>query len=262
MGATASSLLLPTTVSWAAGASALVLAPRSGKALPLAIAAAAGSAAYALTFFLRRQASAPPLLAGDELVAAVKHSFTLYRNFPSKDFVFTDITPLLISPQLFASVIEAMASHCRELGVDAVVGVESRGFVFGAALAHALGVGFVMARKPGKLPGPVLRRSYDQAYKKGSELEVSASIRPRDGSSLRVVIVDDFLSSGGSIVATHALLTEVGARVVGIVALGTLPLGGAARLQAETGITPFAVFNYAPNFAADPQLHVVDLPVE
>ncbi len=159
----------------------------------------------------------------DEVVA---RSLRDVADFPSPGVVFKDITPLLADPVAFGEVIGALADG-RRGEVDLVAGVEARGFVVGAALAHAMGVGFVPVRKAGKLPGDTVAASYDLEYGSAT-IEVHADAVP-DGA--RVVLVDDVLATGGTALAAWELLERVGGHVVGFDCVVELAfLGGRDRL--------------------------------
>lgn len=147
-------------------------------------------------------------------------------DFPRGGIMFKDITPLLADADGFAAAIDAMAGPWRGIALDAVFAVESRGFILGAALARALGLGFVPVRKPGKLPARAYSQAYDLEY--GSDrLEVHADAVPRGA---RVLLVDDVLATGGTLAATLALARTQGADVVGAAVLIELAsLGGRAR---------------------------------
>ncbi|MBM6403906.1 adenine phosphoribosyltransferase [Phycicoccus sp. CSK15P-2] len=147
-------------------------------------------------------------------------------DFPRPGIVFKDITPLLADPGAFATVVESLAAPRRGV-VDLVAGVEARGFVVGAALAHHLGIGFVPIRKAGKLPGRTVSASYELEY--GAEtIEVHEDAL---AGGERVVLVDDVLASGGTAHAAWELLGRVGADVVGFDCIVELTaLGGRARL--------------------------------
>ena len=133
-------------------------------------------------------------------------------DFPTPGVLFRDITPLLASPEAFASAVVAMADPFRELPSEKVVGIEARGFMFGAAIARELGLGFVPARKPGKLPGKTERISYGLEY--GSNvLEVHVDAFSRGEP---VLIVDDVLATGGTAAAAAELVERLGARVTGL----------------------------------------------
>jgi adenine phosphoribosyltransferase len=149
-----------------------------------------------------------PLPHGMEILP-MDHLKALVRDvpdFPSPGILFRDITPLLRDPEGLRSVIAALADRFRGRGVDLVAGVESRGFLFGAPLALALGVGFVPIRKPGKLPAETIRREYSLEYGT-SQLEVHRDgIRPGE----RVLIVDDVLATGGTAAAGLELIEACG----------------------------------------------------
>ncbi|WP_425491825.1 adenine phosphoribosyltransferase [Luteimonas saliphila] len=140
--------------------------------------------------------------------------FRLVRDvpdFPKPGIVFKDIAPVLADADAFAAAVAAMAAPWRDAPPDAVAGIESRGFILGAALAHALGCGFVPVRKPGKLPGRTLALDYALEY--GSDrLEVHVDALP---PGARVLVVDDVLATGGTLRAATALLRRQGAEVVG-----------------------------------------------
>ncbi len=133
-------------------------------------------------------------------------------DFPKPGILFYDITTLLLDRQGFRLAVDDLAAPFLAGGIDAVVGIESRGFIFGAAVADRLGAGFVPVRKAGKLPAETVRVSYDLEY--GSDaLEVHAdAIRPGQ----RVLVVDDLLATGGTARATVSLLQGLGADVLGV----------------------------------------------
>ena len=148
-------------------------------------------------------------------------------DFPSPGILFRDITPLLASPEAFQQAVVAMADPFRESPPEKVLGIEARGFMFGAAIARELGVGFVPVRKPGKLPRETFRVSYGLEYGKDS-LEIHAdACRPGE----RVLIADDVLATGGTAKAAVELVEQVGAEVVGIPFIVELDfLNGRAKL--------------------------------
>jgi adenine phosphoribosyltransferase len=149
-------------------------------------------------------------------------------DFPLPGILFRDVTPLLRDPGGLAAVTAAFADRYRPLEVDAVAGIESRGFLFGAPLAIALGVGFVPVRKAGKLPADTLRAEYDLEY--GSAvLEVHSDAL---GAGDRVLLVDDLLATGGTACAAAGLLEELGARIEAIAFVIELEfLQGRRRLE-------------------------------
>ena len=144
-------------------------------------------------------------------------------DFPRPGILFKDITPVLADADGFAAAIAAMAEPWREVELNAVVGIESRGFILGAALSQALGTGFVPVRKPGRLPARTLSQDYSLEY--GTDrLEIHVDALPPGG---RVLLVDDVLATGGTLQAGLSLLRRQGADVVGAAVLfEMLALGG------------------------------------
>jgi adenine phosphoribosyltransferase len=148
-------------------------------------------------------------------------------DFPKPGIRFRDITPLLASGTVFRHVIGAMAD--RYAGkVDKIVGIEARGFIFGAAIAHAIQAGFVPVRKPGKLPGELIGHDYELEYGTNRvEIHVDGLVRGE-----RVVVIDDLLATGGTALAALALVDKVGASVVELAFLiELLDLPGRKRLE-------------------------------
>jgi adenine phosphoribosyltransferase len=150
-------------------------------------------------------------------------------DFPKPGILFRDITPLLSDPAGLALAIELMANPYRGKHIDLVVGAESRGFIFGTAVACALSAGFGVVRKPGKLPHTKIAMTYDLEY--GTDtLEMHADAILKDQ---RVLIVDDLLATGGTMKACMDLVTQLGGHIAGIAVLIELTgLGGRAKLGA------------------------------
>lgn len=150
-------------------------------------------------------------------------------DFPKKGIVFKDITPVLADAKLFRGVIDALAERYRGLGIGKVVGIESRGFIFAAPLAVALGAGLAIVRKPGKLPWRTVREVYALEYGEDAlEMHLDAV-----GPGERVLVVDDVLATGGTAGAVGRLVTRQGAELVGFAFLLELAfLHGARRLGA------------------------------
>jgi len=131
-------------------------------------------------------------------------------DFPKPGILFRDISPLLEEATLFARTIDLLAASCADLYPDKIVGLDARGFIFGAALAYKLGVGFVPVRKKGKLPAKTISHSYRLEYGV-AEFEIHCDSIRRDTS---VVLVDDLLATGGTANAALHLLGELGAVVL------------------------------------------------
>jgi adenine phosphoribosyltransferase len=150
----------------------------------------------------------------EELMDAVRD----VNDFPEPGIVFKDITPILKDPVLFRKAIEMMSRAADVMEADVILGIDSRGFLFGAAMAHSIGTGMILARKAGKLPGEVVKESFGLEY--GSDtLEMQAdSIEPGQ----RVLIVDDILATGGTAKATAKLVKKLGGEVAGFAFFGKI----------------------------------------
>jgi adenine phosphoribosyltransferase len=133
-------------------------------------------------------------------------------DFPKKGIQFKDITTLTQNGKSFAKVIDLFDEKFRDLKIDVIVGIESRGFIFGGALAYKWGIGFVPVRKPGKLPAEKIREEYELEY--GTDaLEIHTdSIK----KGQRVLIIDDLLATGGTISATVNLIERLGGEIAGM----------------------------------------------
>lgn len=149
-------------------------------------------------------------------------------DFPKPGILFRDITPLLADAEGFRAAVDALLEPWRARPPQVFCGVESRGFIFAAAMAQSLGCGFAPIRKPGKLPGPVLRERYSLEYGEDM-LELRADALP---VGAEVVIIDDVLATGGTLAAACALVRRSGARLRGAGVLIELSaLGGRERLS-------------------------------
>src|SRR6185312_10076982 len=134
------------------------------------------------------------------------------KDFPTEGILFKDITTLLRDGPAWASVIDHLAARYHTARVDVVVGVESRGFIMGGAIAHQLKAGFVPVRKPGKLPGKTIEIEYELEYGRDALAMHEDAITPGQ----RVLAVDDLLATGGTMAATLRLIEQLGGRVVGV----------------------------------------------
>lgn len=145
-------------------------------------------------------------------IERIKNTIHDIPDFPQPGIIFRDITPVLADGELFQLVIELFARRYRDKGVEKIVGVEARGFILGAALAHALGAGFIPVRKQGKLPRETLKESYTLEYGNNMlEMHVDC-IQPGQ----QVLIVDDVLATGGTAAATAQLVKRIGGIVTEI----------------------------------------------
>lgn len=146
----------------------------------------------------------------ETIAQELKLSLKQFEDFPSKGILFEDFLPIFSKPDLFKKLIQAFQLHLGDTKVDYIVGLESRGFLFGPTLALAMNAGFVPVRKPGKLPGPTLQAEFKKEY--GSDaFQIQEGVLPK-GS--KVVIVDDILATGGSAGAAGELVHKAGAEVL------------------------------------------------
>lgn len=143
-------------------------------------------------------------------IGRIRQAIRDIRDFPKPGIVFKDITPLLANGPLFTKTIDLIAERYNGQKVDTVLGIESRGFIIGAALAYRLGAGFSVVRKPGKLPYETHSASYALEYGVDT-LEIHIDAITRDA---RVIIVDDLIATGGTAAATAELVTKLGGTVV------------------------------------------------
>ena len=163
----------------------------------------------------------------DHLKAKIRH----VSDFPKAGILFYDITTLLQDPAGLRAAIDSLALPFARQGIDIVVGIESRGFIFGAAVADRIGAGFTLVRKPGKLPSSTVRVTYDLEY--GTDTLEMHDDAIRKGQ--RVLIVDDLLATGGTARATTELVTGLGGTVHALAFLIELvALKGRERLADET----------------------------
>jgi adenine phosphoribosyltransferase len=147
----------------------------------------------------------------DSIADALQKRIRDVPDFPKKGIVFKDITPVLADGALFRRVVDEMAGRWGPERIDRVVGIESRGFIFAAPLAYALGAGLSIVRKPGKLPYETIRETYALEYGEDAlELHVDAV-----GPGHRVLVVDDLLATGGTAGAVGRLVARQGGEVVG-----------------------------------------------
>lgn len=163
------------------------------------------------------------------LDARVRSAIRDVPDFPTPGILFKDITPLLADPGLLTDVIRAMSAPFSASGVTHIVGIESRGFLFGTPIALAMNAAFAPARKPGKLPWTTASEAYALEYR-NDVLEMHTDAVRADS---RVLVVDDVLATGGTAAATIRLIERLGATVVGVSVLVELGfLGGRTALPA------------------------------
>ena len=159
-------------------------------------------------------------------------------DFPIPGILFRDITPLLADPAGFRSTVALFVDRFRDARVDAVVGIEARGYMLGAPVAHALGAGFVPVRKPGKLPGEKFSEEYALEYGTNT-LEIHADAV---GHGHRVLVVDDLLATGGTMAATVRLLGKLGANIIGCAVLIELAALEGRNALPNVDVTSFITY--------------------
>jgi adenine phosphoribosyltransferase len=161
-------------------------------------------------------------------VAELRAKIRDIKDFPTEGILFKDITTLLKDGPAWRFAVDSLASRYQADRVDVVVGVESRGFIFGGAIAHQLRAGFVPVRKIGKLPGKTIEVEYELEYGRDALAMHEDAIAPGQ----RVLAVDDLLATGGTMRATLRLIEQLGGRVVGVAFMIELAfLGGREKLK-------------------------------
>jgi adenine phosphoribosyltransferase len=166
----------------------------------------------------------------------IKSRIRTVPDFPIAGIMFRDVTSLIADPVGLKICVDHFADHYRGKDIDLIVGIDSRGFIFGAALAYVLGKGFVPVRKKGKLPAAVISETYELEY--GTDtLEIHEdAIAPGQ----KVLIIDDLIATGGTAVAAINLVRKLGAEIVEFAAVIDLPDIGGSKKIAETGVTVHA----------------------
>ncbi len=171
----------------------------------------------------------------------IRSSIKSIPDYPKTGIIFRDITSLIESPKAFQTCVDLIVEEFKNKNITKVIGTESRGFIFGAPVALALKVPFVLVRKPNKLPRATISQSYDLEYGQDT-LEIHQdSIHTNDN----VLIIDDLLATGGTVDATVKLVQCLGGKVKYAAFVINLPdLGGEKRLK-EIGVTPFSLVDFA-----------------
>ncbi len=170
----------------------------------------------------------------------IKSSIKSIPDYPKKGIIFRDITGLTAVPAAFKASIDLFVAQYRDKGITKVIGTESRGFIFGAPVALALNVPFVLVRKPGKLPRETLSQSYQLEYGEDT-LEIHADSIVADDN---VLIIDDLLATGGTVEATVKLVRRLHGEVKhAAFVINLADLGGEQRLHG-LGVEPFTLVDF------------------
>ncbi len=172
----------------------------------------------------------------------IKSKIRTIRDYPKKGIMFRDITTLIKDPVGFRLVIDTLTQRYMHVDFkfDTIVGIESRGFIIGSALAYTLGKGFIPIRKKGKLPAEVVSQEYDLEY--GTDrIEIHKDALKKGE---RVLLVDDLLATGGTALAAAALIEKLGAKVIEIAFIVDLPEVGGKKKLLEKGYKVFALTEF------------------
>lgn len=167
----------------------------------------------------------------EQLAKELRANLKQFPNFPQEGIMFEDFLPIFTKPDLFQKLIKAFQLHLGDKKVDYVVGLESRGFLFGPTLALALNAGFIPVRKPGKLPGPTLSVEFKKEY--GTDaFEIQKDVIPKGAN---IIIVDDILATGGSAFGAGELVQQAQGNILEFLFVMELDfLKGRDRLPAPT----------------------------
>lgn len=168
-------------------------------------------------------------LNGDQGMSDINTLIRTIPNYPKDGIMFRDITTLLKDPEGFKTTINMLVAKYQNAPIDYIAGIEARGFILGAALAFALGKGFIPVRKKGKLPAKTIQQNYDLEY--GSDtIEIHADAVNKGES---VLIIDDLIATGGTAIGAINLFEQIGAKIYETAFVVDLPeLGGAKKIQA------------------------------
>ncbi len=177
----------------------------------------------------------------DQKVAYLKSTITSIQDYPIKGILFRDITSLCEDKKAFALTIDMLYELFKDAKIDKVLSGEARGFVFGAPLAARLGAGFVMVRKPGKLPRATLKEEYELEYGTNELYMHEDSVKPGE----RVLCVDDLLATGGTMVAMCRLAQRAGGEVVNCASvIDLVDLGGCAKIKDACGVDSISLLDF------------------
>lgn len=177
----------------------------------------------------------------EQQLSLIESSIKSIPDYPKAGIIFRDITSLLEQPAAFRAAVDLIVEQYKNKGITKVLGTESRGFIFGAPVALALNVPFVLVRKPGKLPRATIAQSYELEYGQDTLEMHTDSVNEQDN----VLVIDDLLATGGTAEATVKLIRRLGGKVEHAAFVINLPdLGGADRLRA-LGVEPFTLVNFS-----------------
>lgn len=172
--------------------------------------------------------------------AYVRRTIRSVPDWPKPGVTFRDITPVLQDPQAFRVLVDLFVYRYMRQRLDLVAGVDARGFILGSVLAYELNLGFVPVRKKGKLPFRTVAEEYTLEYGNATVEMHTDSVRPGQ----RVLLIDDLIATGGTLVAASKLLQRLGANVIEAAAIIDLPDLGGSRAIADTGLPVYTVCSF------------------
>ncbi len=173
-------------------------------------------------------------------VETIRAHIRTVPDWPAPGVQFRDITPLLSTPRVFRVLIDEFVHRYFDVQPDAIAGLDARGFIIGSVVAYELNIGFVPIRKKGKLPFTTVQESYELEYGSATVEMHTDAVKPGD----RVVLIDDLIATGGTMMAGRRLLERLGATVIEGAAIVDLPeLGGSARLR-DSGLELFTLVDF------------------
>jgi adenine phosphoribosyltransferase len=185
-------------------------------------------------------AAAATILPVDPILT-IRQNIRTVPDWPAAGVQFRDITPLLSNPRVFRVLIDQFVHRYFDEKPQAIAGLDARGFIIGAVLAYELNIGFIPIRKKGKLPFTTVQESYELEYGSATVEIHTDAVKPGD----RVVLIDDLIATGGTMLAGMRLLQRLGAQVIEGAAIVDLPeLGGSAKLR-EAGLPLFTLVDFA-----------------
>jgi adenine phosphoribosyltransferase len=182
-----------------------------------------------------------PRISPPDPTATIRQHIRTVPDWPERGVQFRDITPLLANPKVFRILIDQFVHHYFDEKPKAIAGLDARGFIIGSVLAYELNIGFIPIRKKGKLPFTTVQESYELEYGNATVEIHTDAVQAGD----RVVLIDDLIATGGTMLAGMRLLQRLGAQVIEGAAIVDLPeLGGSAKLQAA-GLPLFTLVDFS-----------------
>ncbi|AUR52181.1 adenine phosphoribosyltransferase [Aquella oligotrophica] len=171
----------------------------------------------------------------------IRNSIRDIPNWPEPGVMFRDISTMLQNPQAFRAVVDIFVDRYKGIGIDVVAGLDARGFIFGPIVAYELGIGFVPIRKKGKLPYTTVSKSYTLEYGDVSTVEMHIdAVKKSD----KVVVIDDLIATGGTMLAACSLITDLGAKVHECAVVSDLLYLKGSDLIKERGFEVFSILEY------------------